>query len=196
MSHTEKYEVHVQHPLNIFVYDDYDEALEKMREIEALNVGFYVDIKTIPAARGQSMSENEARPNPSEVYRNLVKENEEIMQEFMQEYENDILKDREKSYGNPIEMHNRIASIWSALLNKPVSAYEVALCMTGLKLARATKNASDPDSLIDAHGYTEIAQTIQADIDSIDVGDDQASVPQIANNPLRPNHFYTAKKEN
>ena len=158
MPHSEKYEVHTQHPPNIFVYDDYDEALEKMREIEALNVGFYVDIKTIPAARGQSMSENEARPNPSELYRNIVKENEETMQE----YENDILKDREKSYGDPIEMHNRIAKIWSAVLNEPVTAYEVALCMAGLKLARATKNASDPDSLIDAHGYAEIAQSIQA----------------------------------
>ena len=80
----------------------------------------------------------------------------------MSEYENDILKDREESYGDPIQMHTRIAQIWSAILNKPVTAYEVALCMTGLKLARATKNASDPDSLIDAHGYTEIAQTIQA----------------------------------
>lgn len=135
MPHTEKYEVHTQHPPNIFVYDDYDEALEKMREIEALNVGFYVDIKTISPAREEKN---------------------------MSEYENDILKDREKSYGNPIEMHNRIAKIWSAVLNEPVTAYEVALCMAGLKLARATKNASDPDSLIDAHGYAEIAQSIQA----------------------------------
>lgn len=105
------------------------------------------------------MSENEARQTPSELYRKIIKENEEIMSE----YENDILKDREKSYGDPIQMHTRIAQIWSAILNKPVTAYEVALCMTGLKLVRATKNASDPDSLIDAHGYTEIAQTIQAD---------------------------------
>ena len=138
-----------------------------------------------------NMSENDPRPNPSELYRNIVKENEEIMQE----YENDILKAREKSYGNPIQMHNRIATIWSALLNKPVTAYEVALCMTGLKLARATKNASDPDSLIDAHGYTEIAQTIQADIDSIDVGEDQAITSQIANNPRSSNPFNNVKKE-
>lgn len=107
----------------------------------------------------------------------------------MSEYENDILKDREKSYGDPIEMHNRIAQIWSAILDKPVTAYEVALCMAGLKLARATKNASDPDSLIDAHGYTEIAQTIQADVDA------QASVPQIANNPLSSDIFNNVKKE-
>lgn len=131
------------------------------------------------------MSENEARQTPSELYRNIVKENEEIMSE----YENDILKDREKSYGNPIQMHNRIAKIWSALLNKPVTAYEVALCMAGLKLARATKNASDPDSLIDAHGYTEIAQTIQADVDA------QASVPQITNNPLSSDIFNNVKKD-
>lgn len=78
-------------------------------------------------------------------------------------FEYGILKDREKQYGNPVEMHNRIAEIWSGILNHPVTGYEVALCMTGLKLARATKNASDPDSLIDAHGYAEIAQMIWED---------------------------------
>lgn len=117
------------------------------------------------------MSENEARQTPSELYRNIMKETEEIMSG----YDNDILKDREKSYGNPIHMHNRIAQIWSAILNHPVSGYEVALCMTGLKLARATKNASDPDSLVDAHGYVEIAQTIHAVMSSLDVGDNQES---------------------
>lgn len=96
----------------------------------------------------------------------------------MSEFENDILNDREKQYGNPVEMHNRIAEIWSGILNHPVTGYEVALCMAGLKLARATKNASDPDSLIDAHGYTEIAQLIWEDIDSIDVGDDQTNTSE------------------
>lgn len=115
----------------------------------------------------------------------------------MSEYENDILKDREKSYGDPIEMHNRIAQIWSAILNKPVTAYEVALCMAGLKLARATKNASDPDSLIDAHGYTEIAQTIQADVTKTIQADveNQVSIPEIANNPLASNSWNNSKKE-
>lgn len=79
----------------------------------------------------------------------------------MTEYTNDILHDRENQYGNPAEMHERIALIWSGILNHKVTAYEVALCMSGLKLARATKNAEDPDSLIDAHGYAEIAQLIQ-----------------------------------
>lgn len=112
-----------------------------------------------PVYEDENSENTEARLTPSELYRNIVKENEEIMSEF----ENDILKDREKQYGNPVEMHNRIAEIWSGILNHPVTGYEVALCMTGLKLARATKNASDPDSLIDAHGYAEIAQMIWAD---------------------------------
>lgn len=81
----------------------------------------------------------------------------------MPEYENDILNTREHQYGDPVEMHDRIASIWSGILGTEVSGYQVALCMAGLKLARATKNANDPDSLIDAHGYTEIAQMIQKD---------------------------------
>lgn len=80
----------------------------------------------------------------------------------MSEYENDILEERQKNYGNPVEMHDRIAKIWSGILNHPVTGYEVALCMAGLKLARATNNADDPDSLIDAHGYAEIAQIINS----------------------------------
>lgn len=79
------------------------------------------------------------------------------------DFEYDILKDREKQYGNPVEMHERIAEIWSGILDHPVTGYEVALCMTGLKLARATKNPTDPDSLIDAHGYAEIAQMFWED---------------------------------
>ena len=79
----------------------------------------------------------------------------------MYEYENDILKEREKQYGDPMEMHNRISWLWSGILNTEVSAYQVALCMAALKLARATRNPSDPDSLIDVHGYVEIAKLIQ-----------------------------------
>lgn len=82
---------------------------------------------------------------------------------IIQDFEYNILKDREKQYGNPVEMHERIAEIWSGILNHPVTGYEVALCMTGLKLARATKNPTDPDSLIDAHGYAEIAQMFWED---------------------------------
>lgn len=135
------------------------ERFPKHKKDQELSIAIHESIKIDdPSYRGFVITTPDGRTVPLHE--------DESPEHVEQDYENDILKDREKSYGNPIQMHNRIAQIWSALLNKPVTAYEVALCMTGLKLARATKNASDPDSLIDAHGYTEIAQTIQADIDN------------------------------
>lgn len=77
-----------------------------------------------------------------------------------QEFTNDILEERRKIYGDPVEMHNRIAGIWSAILKHDVSAHDVALCMVGLKLARAQNDPAHADSLIDVAGYTEIAQLI------------------------------------
>lgn len=77
------------------------------------------------------------------------------------QYENDILKERESIYGDPVDMHERIAMIWSGILDKHISAHDVALCMTGLKLARAKNDPSHTDSLIDAKGYAEIGQMIQ-----------------------------------
>ena len=77
------------------------------------------------------------------------------------EYRNDILKEREELYGNPVIMHKRISKIWSGILGYVISANEVALCMIGLKLARSQSNPSHEDSLVDTKGYAEIAQLIQ-----------------------------------
>lgn len=76
-------------------------------------------------------------------------------------FKNDILEERQKSYGDPVEMHERIAKIWSGILNVQINANEVALCMIGLKLARSQNDPSHLDSLVDVAGYNEIAQLIQ-----------------------------------
>lgn len=78
------------------------------------------------------------------------------------EYDNDILAEREKSYGDPVLMHERIARIWSGILGHEINANEVALCMIGLKLARSQNDPTHEDSLVDVSGYNEIAQLIQA----------------------------------
>ena len=41
-----------------------------------------------------------------------------------------------------------------------MTAGQVALCMTGLKLVRASVNPDDPDSFDDGHGYLAIAEDI------------------------------------
>ena len=71
-----------------------------------------------------------------------------------------LLEQRSQSWGDPIETHERIAQVWSAILNVKVSAVQVALMMEGLKIVRATLNPEDPDSFEDAQGYSRIAEKI------------------------------------
>lgn len=73
-----------------------------------------------------------------------------------------ILEERAKQWGSAVESHQRIAEVWSGILNHPVSAHDVALCMTGLKLVRGQIHPAETDSLVDARGYAAIAQEIAA----------------------------------
>jgi hypothetical protein len=60
--------------------------------------------------------------------------------------------DRQNSYGPPQQDFTRTATIWGAILGTPVSAKQVALCMIGLKISRATWS-SKRDNWVDAAGY-------------------------------------------
>ena len=70
----------------------------------------------------------------------------------------ELLKQRGESWGDAVDTHERIALVWSGILNTDVTPYQVALCMSGLKLVRAEINPSDPDSLDDCDGYSSIAR--------------------------------------
>lgn len=72
-----------------------------------------------------------------------------------------LLKERGKIYGDAVATHVRIAEVWSGILDKPVTAHEVALCMIGLKLVRSQCSPDHLDSLDDTLGYAEIAKQIQ-----------------------------------
>lgn len=66
--------------------------------------------------------------------------------------------ERQGAYGPPEDSFKAIAKVWSGLLaNKlrpgvDIDAADVALLMTGLKLARET-NQHKRDNVVDAHGY-------------------------------------------
>jgi hypothetical protein len=66
---------------------------------------------------------------------------------------------RRDAYGDVAESFNRIASVWSAILKRPVTAREVALCMIGLKLCRES-NSHGRDNLVDICGYAELANQV------------------------------------
>lgn len=76
-----------------------------------------------------------------------------------------VLGDRNKDYGSPHPDFAGIALMWSGLLNtklkEQLSAVEVGLMMTALKLRR---HAHKPkaDNLVDAHGYLLCVEWIES----------------------------------
>lgn len=62
--------------------------------------------------------------------------------------------ERQDSYG-------RVAALWTAYLDHPVSAKDVALCLTLLKIAREA-HAHKDDNLLDAAAYVGLAADMEA----------------------------------
>jgi hypothetical protein len=61
---------------------------------------------------------------------------------------------RNVEYGPPTENFARIATLWSVILNTPVTTEDVAMCMVALKMARyASRSGFQPDTWIDIAGY-------------------------------------------
>ena len=76
-----------------------------------------------------------------------------------------VLNLRDQQYGNVTrhQQHERIAQVWSGILQHEVTGYQVALCMAGMKLIRAENAPAVTDSFVDICGYAAIAGEI-ADI--------------------------------
>ena len=69
--------------------------------------------------------------------------------------------DREKDYGDKVKNHNNIAKLWSAYLDTPVTAHDVAILMTLLKVARTKLGQVSEDTYIDMSAYGAIAGEIK-----------------------------------
>jgi hypothetical protein len=79
------------------------------------------------------------------------------MKSVLQEAEEIINGPRRDAYGPVEESFQRIAAVWGAILKRPVTAHQVALCMAGLKLCRES-NGHSRDSLVDLAGYAALAE--------------------------------------
>lgn len=69
--------------------------------------------------------------------------------------------DRNKNYGTPQKNHERIAAIWSVVLDTEVTPSQVALCMVGVKLARLVQTPDHEDSFVDGAAYMAIAGELE-----------------------------------
>ena len=69
--------------------------------------------------------------------------------------------DRQRDYGDKVVNHRNIARIWSAYLDIPIQAHDVAILMALLKIARTKLGAVSKDTYVDMSAYSAIAGEIK-----------------------------------
>jgi hypothetical protein len=81
--------------------------------------------------------------------------------ELLELAEQYVSKDRNQQYGGPEASFFRIADYWNVYKRHKTSyeldAYDVALMMILMKVARAEQRPDNPDSLVDIAGYAACA---------------------------------------
>ena len=84
-----------------------------------------------------------------------------ITKEILSEATRLVGTDRQKDYGDKVKNHKNIARLWSAYLDTPVTAHDVAIMMVLLKIARTKLGAISKDTYIDMAAYGAIAGEIK-----------------------------------
>ncbi len=65
--------------------------------------------------------------------------------------------DRQKDYGDKLHNHSNIAKLWSAYLDKEITAHDAAVMLALLKVARTKFGQPTEDTYVDAAAYMAIA---------------------------------------
>ena len=73
--------------------------------------------------------------------------------EILAKAESMINGPRAKDYGDAYKNHERIAQMWSVLLEKEVTVAQVYQCMVAVKLSRLIETPDQEDSWLDICGY-------------------------------------------
>lgn len=71
-----------------------------------------------------------------------------------------VTRDRAADHGDLEDNFRQIASLWTVYLQHPVTAVDVGVMMTLLKVARVKGNPAHMDNFIDAAGYMACAGEI------------------------------------
>ena len=70
------------------------------------------------------------------------------------------IRDRNKDYGDIRTSFQKAAIISSAMLNKTITPYDVAVIANSMKMARLSNNPTHQDSWVDSAGYIAIASQL------------------------------------
>lgn len=60
---------------------------------------------------------------------------------------------RGRAYGGPEDSFTEVARLWSVLFDRTFAAYDVALALALLKVARLKSDPGHADSIVDLAGY-------------------------------------------
>lgn len=82
-----------------------------------------------------------------------MEKNELIRKQILENAVTYTCGDREVDYGTPEENFTAIAKLWSCWLDIEISAHDVAILMTLLKIGRMQTGGPKDDTYIDACGY-------------------------------------------
>ena len=74
-----------------------------------------------------------------------------------------ITNDRNKTHGDRVVNHGNISQLWSWYLKKEVTAYDVAMLITLLKIARTKTGSPNKDDHVDGAAYLAIAGELRFD---------------------------------
>ena len=85
-----------------------------------------------------------------------------ITKEILKEANILIVGERHKDYGDKVKNHENIAKLWSAYKDIEITAHDVAIMMTLLKIARTKLGAVCEDTYIDMSAYGAIAGEIKS----------------------------------
>jgi Domain of unknown function (DUF6378) len=72
----------------------------------------------------------------------------------------EVVKDRQGTYGHPSPVYERVAPMWSEILETTVTPLQIALCMIALKLGRECVRPNE-DNLTDICGYANVYEMMQ-----------------------------------
>jgi Domain of unknown function (DUF6378) len=64
-----------------------------------------------------------------------------------------VVRDRRHTYGQPLDLFERVAVRWSQVLETKVTPAQVIVCLVDLKVARLSHDPRHLDSITDIAGY-------------------------------------------
>jgi Domain of unknown function (DUF6378) len=74
-----------------------------------------------------------------------------------------VVRDRRHTYGQPLDLFERVAVRWSQVLGTKVMPAQVIVCLVDLKVARLAHDPRHLDSITDIAGYAGCLAEVLSD---------------------------------